>query len=76
MSEIISQVELIFRDLFENDSLLITENTTADDIEDWDSITHIQLLVSIEKQFNITFTSLEIIQFKNVGDIVNCIAKK
>jgi acyl carrier protein len=73
---IFNEVEVIFRDLFDNDELVITEETSANDIEDWDSITHVQLLVLVEKKFKVTFTSREIQQFKNVGDIIASIENK
>ena len=76
MNNILNDLQVIFRDLFDEDDLELTNETSANDIDDWDSITHIQLLVLIEKQFNVTFTSSEIHNFKNVGDIVECIEKK
>lgn len=72
----IEQIQEIFRDLFDEDDIEINTSTNAEDIEDWDSITHIQLLVAIEKHFNIKFSSSEIQQFKNVGDIVSCVESK
>lgn len=72
----LEQLQTIFRDLFDEDDLIIKNETSANDIDDWDSITHIQLLVLIEKHFNLTFTSAEIHNFKTVGDIVNCIENK
>lgn len=76
MDNILSEIEGIFRDLFDEEDITLTEQTSAADIDDWDSITHVQLLVLIEKHYNITFTSKEIQQFKTVGDIVNCIKNK
>jgi len=76
MNNTLEDLQIIFRDLFDEDDLVLTKETSANDIDDWDSITHIQLLVLIEKQFNVTFTSSEIHNFKNVGDIVECIEKK
>ena len=76
MSETIIKLQDIFRDLFDEDDLELTNETSANDIDDWDSITHIQLLVLIEKELNVKFTSAEIHNFKNVGDIVECIEKK
>jgi acyl carrier protein len=76
MSDTLNQMQEIFRDLFDDESIEITTATTAEDIEDWDSITHIQLLVALEKHFGITFTSAEIHNFKNVGEIEKCISSK
>ena len=75
-SEILGQVNTIFRDVLENDKLEIKENTTGDDIEEWDSLTHMQLVMTIEKHFKIRFTSSEIINFKNVGEMCEGILTK
>jgi acyl carrier protein len=74
--EILSQVNTIFRDVLENDKLEIKEETTGDDVEEWDSLTHLQLVIAIEKHFKIRFTSSEIINFNNVGEMCEGILKK
>ena len=75
-TEILKEVNELFKDILENDSLVITESTTADDVDEWDSLTHIQLIVAIEKHFKIRFTSAEINNFRNVGEMCEGIAKK
>ena len=50
----------IFKDVLDNDDVVVTETTTSNDIEEWDSLTHIQLIVAIEKYFGLKFTSMEI----------------
>lgn len=68
-NKILQQVNSIFCDVLDNSELEINENTTADDVEDWDSLTHIQLVVAIEKHFKMKFTAAEIRQWKNVGEM-------
>lgn len=75
-NEIISQLQDIFRDVLDNEDIELAETTTADDIEEWDSLSHIQLVVAIEKGFHIKFTSKEILSWQNIGDLVACIQNK
>ena len=74
-NDIMSRVQE-FRDELELDDLVLTDETTADDVEEWDSLSHVQLVVALEKAFNIKFTSREILSWDNVGDLVDCIGKK
>ena len=73
---ILSQVNEIFVETLDNEEVRIDESTTADDVEDWDSLTHIQLVVAVEKKFRIRFTSKEIQSWSNVGEMINCIQEK
>jgi acyl carrier protein len=66
----------IFRDLFDDDSIELTPATTADDIEDWDSVTHIELLVEIERAFGIRFNTGEVAGLENVGEMADLIGKR
>ena len=75
-TEILARVQEVFRDVLDNPDIVLTPETTADDIEEWDSLSHIQLIVAIEKQFKIKFTSKEILSWKNISEMVDCIAKK
>ena len=63
----------IFQDEFDDDSIHVTDTTTANDIEDWDSLEHINLVVAIEKRFNMRFTMGEVTGMKNVGEMVDII---
>lgn len=75
-NEILKQVNAIFVDILDNESLVLADSTTANDVEDWDSLTHIHLVVAIEKGFGIRFTSQEIQSWNNIGELVDCIASK
>ena len=75
-SEILKQVQDIFRDILHDEEIVLEDSTTADDVEGWDSLTHIQLIVAIEKQFKIKFTSKEILSWRNVGEMLDSIAAK
>lgn len=75
-NEILSALQNIFREVIDNDKIELTFDSSADDIEEWDSLTHIQLVVAIKKAFNINLTSLEILRWRNVGEIVSDISNK
>jgi acyl carrier protein len=74
--EILKAVNRIFIDVLDNDSIVLNNNTTANDVEDWDSLTHIQLVVAIEKHFRVKFTAAEIRNWKNVGEMCIAIEKR
>ena len=73
---ILEQVQTIFRDVFDDENLIITESVSAQDIEDWDSLTHIQLVTKIEKHFKCRFTVSEVTKLKQVGDLIRLIESK
>lgn len=75
-NEILAKVQTIFRDVLDNEEIVLTDETTANDIEEWDSLSHIQLIVAIEKAFGVKFTSLEIMKWKNVGEMLDSIVAK
>ena len=60
-------LNLVFRRVFDNETITITDETTADDIEEWDSLAHINLIMEIEAEFDIKFTVDDIMDLKNVG---------
>ena len=75
-ADIFSQIQTIFEDILDDEAITLGETTTADDVEGWDSLTHIQLVVAVEKHFKVKFKSKEILSWKNVGEMVDCIASK
>lgn len=76
-NEILSKLNEIFIDVMDlDDDFKLTEEMTADDIEEWDSLSHIQLMVGIEKTFGVKFTSKEILGWDEVKDCVDSIAYK
>jgi len=74
--DILLEIQDIMRDVFDVDDLVISESTTADDIEEWDSLSHIRLIVAIERKFGFKFKNSEIETLKNVGDLIGLIQSK
>lgn len=74
--EILKKINDIFIDTLDDEDIVIEEVTTANDVEDWDSLTHIMLIVAVEKEFKIKFGSKEILSWKNVGEMMNAIEAK
>ena len=72
---IFEELTEIFRDLFDDEEIELTDETTAEDIEDWDSLEQINLLVAIEKKFSIKFKLDEVSHLANVGDMVSLVQK-
>lgn len=73
--EIYEILNKVFRDVFDDSSIIVNDATTANDIDDWDSLEHINLVVAVEKSFRIKFTMGEVNSFKNVGEMVDAIAR-
>ena len=76
MDEITNELNQIFRRVFNDKTIEITDAMTAQDIAEWDSLNHINLIVAIEKQFAISFTTREVMSFQNVGDLIKSIRGK
>ena len=74
--EIMEIVQRIFREVFDDDTLMIGDSTNSSDIEDWDSLEHIALVVSMEKEFDLKFDLKEVNKLANVGEMVDLIASK
>ncbi len=74
--EVFAALDEVFQDEFDDDTLHVTDATTADDIEDWDSLEHINLVVAVERRFGIKFTMGEVTGMKNVGEMVDIILQR
>ena len=74
--KILMQINEIFVDTLDNTEIVIDESTKATDVDEWDSLSHILLVVAIEKHFKIRFSSKEIQSWKDVGEMLNCIQEK
>jgi acyl carrier protein len=75
-SEIHQKLTVVFRDVFDDPSLEISDVTTANNVAGWDSITHVNLIVAVERGFGTSFTTKEIKALANVGDFIQLIAKR
>ena len=66
----------VFQDVFDDDEIVLTDNTSAKDIEDWDSLEHINLIAAVEKEFKMRFTMKEVSGMKNVGEMAGIVAER
>lgn len=71
--DVFEKLNEVFQEVFDDDTIIVTDTTNANDIEDWDSLEHINLVVAIEKEFNIKFDMEEVGKMKNVGEMVDLI---
>ena len=70
------KVNEVFVETLDNGNIVLTEATTANDVAEWDSLNHIQLVVEVEKAFGIRFSSREIQTWKNIGEMIDSISAK
>ncbi len=70
------ELEDVFREVFDDDSIHLTPETTAEDIEGWDSMSHVNMMIAVELKFGIEFTQREVVSFANVGELARAIEKK
>ena len=71
--EVFVRLNEVFRDVFDDESITVTDATTADDIEDWDSLEHINLLAAVEQEFGMKFNMGQVVSMKNVGEMADII---
>ena len=76
LEQVITEVTAIFRDVLDKDSIQLKYETTANDVPDWDSLSHIELVVAVEKHFKIRFNFADLQKFKNVGEMCDNIVLK
>jgi acyl carrier protein len=76
MNDVIVKLTDVFRDVFEDDDLVISPETSAKDIAGWDSLMHVTLIINVEKAFHVHFSSSEVAQLKNVGELIDLIKMK
>jgi acyl carrier protein len=72
----LTQLQEVFRTVFDDDSLVISRETTAQDIEAWDSVQNVTLMLNVETEFKVRFSTSEMAYLKHVGDLVDLIEKK
>ena len=73
---IYARLNKVFRDVFDDDDITVSPKTTANDIEDWDSLEHITLMSAVQREFKVKFTMGEIASMKNVGEMADIIAAR
>lgn len=74
--DVLQKVNDVFQDVFDADDLSITRETTAADVEGWDSLMHVRLILALEKAFNVRFSSAEVASLGNVGELVDLVDRK
>lgn len=76
MTATIDRVQQVFRTLFDDEELVVRRETTASDVPNWDSMMHVSLMLAMEQEFRVRFTSSEVASMKNVGELIDLIARK
>ena len=74
--EVFDRLNRVFRDVFDDETIRVTPNTTADDIDDWDSLEHITLISAVEREFRMKFKMGEISSMKNVGELARIVMER
>ena len=72
-TEILEKLNEVFHDVFDNNDIVVTEQTNANDIEEWDSLIHITLISAVEDEFDVSFDMKTVVSMKNVGDMIDAI---
>lgn len=75
-ADIYAKLSEIFHDVFDDESIVVTSQLTADDVDEWDSLSHIRLVLAVEKQFGLQFSAAEVGRLENVGEFVSLIRSR
>lgn len=75
-TEILEKLNEVFHDVFDNNDIVVTEQTNANDIEEWDSLIHITLISAVEDEFDVSFDMKTVVSTKNVGDMIDAIEEQ
>ena len=75
MNDIYERLNRVFREVFDEDTITVNASTTAADIDDWDSLTHIQLIAAVEDEFGVKFSMKQVSSMKNVGEMAEIICE-
>ncbi len=75
MNDIYERLNRVFREVFDDDTITVNASTTAADIDDWDSLTHIQLIAAVEDEFGVKFSMKQVSSMKNVGEMAEIISE-
>lgn len=73
---ILDKLQAVFRDVFEDDELTVSASTTAEDVDGWDSMMHVSLMINVERAFGVKFSSTQVASLKNVGELVELVAAR
>ena len=76
MDAMLDQLQSVFRDVFEDDELTINRQTSADNIEGWDSLMHVSLMINVERVFGVKFSTTQVASLKNVGELMDLIESR
>ena len=75
-TEILEKLNEVFHDVFDNNDIVVTEQTNANDLEEWDSLIHITLISAVEDEFDVSFDMKTVVSMKNVGDMIDAIEEQ
>ncbi len=74
--EVFAKLNEVFQDVFDDDTITVADTTTADDIEEWDSLEHINLIAAVEQEFGMKFNMGQVVSMKNVGEMADIIIQQ